>query len=83
MIKRSDFLQSPVWYRWRRPTIDLADGPLKLRSLFVLSFHWLLADCSVQQHFRSQRNHFHHLSLLSDGLLLARVCEHLVAHVYC
>lgn len=82
MTKRSDHIQISVWYKRRRPTIDMAERPLKLCSLFVLGFYWLLADRSVQQHLRSERNHFHHVSVLGGGVLLARICKHLVAHVY-
>ncbi len=69
--------------RPEHPTLNLASRPHKLRSLPLLRPHRLLAHRPFQQLVRPPRHHLPYLFLLRRSLLLARLCEHLVAHVRC
>lgn len=48
----------------------------------MLGLYRVLVDGALQQYIRPTRNDLHHLPVFSHRLLLAGLCEHLVAHVY-
>ena len=75
-------LRSSIRYWRQRSAIDLAPRFGQLGSLSVLCFHWMLAHCTFQQHFRTSWYNIRHLYFFCPGLLLASVHEHMVAHVH-
>ncbi len=78
-----DFLQTSIRAQWRRQAIYMAHGSLELCSLPLLGSNRLLAHCPIQPYLRPPGNIVHHLFLFRGGLLLARLCQYVVAHVGC
>lgn len=61
----------------------MAHGSLKLRPVSVLRCHRMLAHSPFQPHLWPSGYFVHYLLLFCYGLSLARICQLMVAHVYC